>query len=204
MTIRTPHLLLAAVMATLPGLLWAADAPQLPAGGAGPAQDLDFIGFTGLSGFRAGSGMAWLTYTGSGFGCANTSPGGGRRELFYPFTLPEDNRNQFIRVWGIKEAGTPDVVVSAVRACMSQTQTVPQLVTLGTTTVVGAPGEFSTFLSFDEEPAPLNCQYWVSLGFGDGSAACGTASNDLRLTRVRVQSELADRIFRSGFHTNVP
>lgn len=204
MTIRIQHLLLAAVLATLPGLARAADAPQLPAGSAGSANDLDFIGFTGLSGFRAGSGQTWLTYAGSGYGCANINPGGGRRELFFPFTLPEDNRNQFVRVWGVKEDGTSDIVVSAVRACMSQTQTQPVLTTLATTTVVGTPGDFSAFLAFDEEPVPLDCRYWVSLGFGDGSTACGPVASALRLTRVRVQSELADRIFRSGFHTNVP
>jgi hypothetical protein len=204
MTIRTHHLLLAAVLATAPGLLSATDAPNLPAGGAGPANDLDFVGWTGLSGFRAGAGMAWLTYGGSSYGCANSTPGGGRRELFFPFTLPEDNRNQFVRVWGFKAGGTPDVVVSVVRACASQTQGVPQLTTLGTTAVDGAPGEFSTFLAFDEDPAPLDCQYWASLSFGDGSATCTAAADSLRLTRVRVQSELPGRIFRSGFHTNVP
>jgi len=204
MTIRTHHLLLAAALATLPGLLLADDAPALPTGGAGPEWNLDFVGWTGLSGFRAGPGMAWLSYAGSSYGCANSALGSGRRELFYPFTLPEDNRNQFLRVWGVKNGGTPDVVVSVVRACASQDQAVPQLSTLATTTVTGSPGEFSAFLSFDEVPTPLNCQYWASLGFGDGSTTCTAAADSLRLTRVRVQSEVADRIFRTGFHTNIP
>lgn len=204
MTTRIPTLLLAAALATLPGLLRADDTPALPAGGAGPEWNLDFVGWTGLSGFRAGPGMAWLSYAGSSYGCANSALGGGRRELFYPFTLPEDNRNQFLRVWGVKTGGTPDVVVSVVRACASQSQAVPTLSTLASTTVTGSPGEFSVVLAFDETPTPLNCQYWASLGFGDGSTTCTAAADSLRLTRVRVQSEVADRLFRTGFHTNIP
>lgn len=189
------------VLVALPGLA-VADGSDNIAGGSDIPPNRDFAAWTGLSGFRAQSNMSYLTYTGSSIGCSTVATGG-RRELFYPFTLPEDNRNQFVRVWGFKDGGTPDLVVSAVRSCMSQTQSQPVRTVLGTTTVIGSPGEFSTFLSFDEEPSPVDCQYWVSLAFGPGSVTCPSSSS-LRLTRIRVQSEVFDRIFRSGFHNNVP
>jgi hypothetical protein len=212
MTLRFPNhlaaasacaLALAALLA-LPASARAGDGAEPIAGSAGVSSNLDFRGYTGLSGFRAGSGMAWLTYDGSSYGCGNSSAGGGRRELFYPFTLPEDSRNQFVRVWGFKAGGTPDVVVSAVRACMSQSQTQPVLTPLDTVTITSSPGEFTTFLGFDDTPAPLDCRYWVSLAFGDANATCTTSADSLRLTRVRVQTEVFDRILRSGFHSNVP
>jgi hypothetical protein len=193
-----------AALSPAPAAAAEADRSDAIAGGTSITSNLDFFGFTGLSGFRAGSGLAWLTYAGSSYGCGNAAPGGGRRQLFYPFTLPEENRNQFVRVWGFKAGGTPDVVVSAVRSCMSQAQSVPSTVTLDSVTFPGSPGEFSTFLNLDEEPVPLDCRYWVSLSFGDSSATCTNAADSLRLTRVRVQSEPFDRIYRSGFHNNTP
>ena len=163
----------------------------------------DFIGWVGMAAepsahtaaFRGGSDNS------SSYNCANTAAGGSRL-IRYPFTLPDLREFEFVRIWGQKLASTADLDMRLKRSCtVFLDPDAPVVTTLGTTSLAGAPGYFSSLISVPGTEVPDNalCRYWLEVEFGSTAQACAPNTQSLRIMKVRLQSTVGDRIFRSAF-----
>lgn len=177
-------------------------ADEADARGAPNQSNNDFVAWIGMA---AEPATHTARYRGTndlagGYSCHNIAAGGNRL-IRYPFTLPNLRDFDFVRIWGNKAADTANPTMRLKRSCMLTSQTDPDVTTLGTTSVTGAPGDFSTLINIPGEEIPNNssCRYWLEVEFGSTGEACASTFDRLVIRNIRLQSRLTDRIFRSAF-----
>lgn len=188
-------LCMALSMLTCP--VWAE--PELDGSRGSVLSGKEFQSWVGMGGQPGSSQASFRSFDGtSAYSCNNLAPGGDRK-VRYVFTLPQGELLEFIRVWGRKVAGTPDVTLRVRRSCMSQSQTVPSTVTLATQQVTGNAGEFSQTLAVNDTVDNLNCKYWMDVEFGPDTQACAASFSDLAIYKIRTQNPLPDQIFWDRF-----
>ncbi|MFC0357005.1 hypothetical protein [Pseudofulvimonas gallinarii] len=165
--------------------------------------NMDYVGWVGTAADPSAHTAAYISNfdNSSSYDCANGGPGGSRL-IRYPFMLPDLRQIHFVRIWGQKADLTADLDIRLRRSCTNFLHPVPPVMTtIGTTSVAEAPGYFSALIGVDSTEMPDNalCRYVVEVEMGSAASACAAYPGALRIMKIRVQSSLTDRIFRSAF-----
>ncbi len=168
---------------------------------------IEFLTVLGVAGQPAQKADEFRHASGA-YICMNAATRSTPHIVRYPFMLPDSHRITDVTITGRLTYDAPPMTLKVRKSCMAWHEINPTTTTLAQTTRWQDPNNpevvFTSRMPVgaNERPNNYDCKYWVQAEFDISSRKCTTG--EAAVQKIRVESVIADRIFRGNFGVNYP